>query len=135
MFTNYWKEAYPTHHHTVTSPSIEPLMDDEKGAMWYVGGYFIKTLTQKVKSKVDSHPNYNIDLLSILESFQEAEVMVEDTQLDELKSKEWFNRGGLMCCTNDFYNFMINLEKEMKKVFQQWTFLQKRLNIRSTRRK
>ncbi|XP_019862289.1 PREDICTED: uncharacterized protein LOC109590877 [Amphimedon queenslandica] len=125
MFTNLWKEAYPVHGVVGISRSTEPLTDDERKAMWYVGGYFIKNLTKKINSKIGSHPKYTHDLLLILESLEETDERVEDDETNDelhIKSKDWFNainRGGLTRCTNEFYNFMINLEKEIKRMLEE----------------
>ena len=65
------------------------------------------------------------DLLLILECFKETDDSVEDDETNDelyLKSKEWFDtidRGGLTRCTNEFYNFMINLEKETKRMLEE----------------
>uniref|UniRef100_A0A1X7V624 Uncharacterized protein n=1 Tax=Amphimedon queenslandica TaxID=400682 RepID=A0A1X7V624_AMPQE len=125
MFTNLWKKAYPVRGVVDISRSTEPVTDDERKAMWYVGGYFIKNLTKKINSKIGSHPKYTHGLLLILESFHETDETVEDDETNDelyIKSKDWFNainRGELTCCTNKFYNFMINLEKEIKRMLEE----------------
>ena len=53
----------------------------------------------------------------VLKSFKEG----DEEALDETheKSTKWFNtinKGGLTRCTNEFYNFITSLEKEMKVI-------------------
>ena len=56
------------------------------------------------------------ELLLILEMFKESDEI--DTDKDDIdSSREWFNminRGGLTRCTNDFYNFICNVELIVK---------------------
>ena len=50
---------------------------------------------------------------------QQTTETCEDTCRQQ--TKEWFNkiyRGGLTRCTNDFYNFLRNVELEMKAMLQ-----------------
>ena len=69
--------------------------------------------------------DWNVEMLLIIETFKESDE--EELNLDNndheatVKSKEWFdtiNRGGLTRCTNEFYNFVVNIEIEIKRKLQ-----------------
>ena len=110
MFINYWKEKHhPTHENDNPSIPSAELRDDEQGALWYVGGYLIKAISKNLQ---------NNEFLMVLESFKEGDKEGDEEALDETheKSMKWFNRGGLTRCTNEFYNFITSLEKEMKAI-------------------
>ena len=127
MFTDHWMNTYPVHHklQDPSQPTNEPLTHDEESALWYVGGYLIKSVSDKI---IKTHTTFSIDLLLILETFKENDE-IDDTMENDLDmesqptidSKEWFhsiNRGGLTRCTEDFFLFIRCVEQQMKNTLQ-----------------
>ena len=109
MFTYCWKTTYPVQNQVQSSIEAPIKLNfDEESALWYVAGYLIKSLSDKV---TQSKHLYRNEILLILESFKEDDELNIDeaskATIAQLRSKEWFdtiNRGGLIRCTIDFYN-------------------------------
>ena len=120
MFTHQWMQSYPLQEQGTAHSQQKQLTTDEKNALWYVGGYVIKALNEKITSK-HSAGGCNNEALLALETFKESDEIIDDDckEIEEQNNKEWFeaiNRGGLTRCTNDFYIFLTNVEITLKGI-------------------
>ena len=108
-FIRCWIEVYPTRNSPcIHETSVSP---DEENALWYVGGYIIR----KIRNK-------SLKVRDILNTFIEDydydddnTTAPNDTSIES--ESEWFNtinRGGLIKCTNGFYQFLRTLETEIQ---------------------
>ena len=120
-FIDLWKYIYPT---TVRNKASETshLTYDEENALWYIAGYVIrKVKSQTHKAESSSHDKFILDSF-IEESGDDGEGNDDDECLSPVSSADtWINsinRGGLIKCNNDFYQFVRAIELEMKGLLQ-----------------
>ena len=110
---------------------LQPLTIDERSALWYYGGYLIRKLRNNIKKSLTTTTHNNKiqiqkSVLCLLEAFLET----DETDLDEeekndenedISGKKWLNtinRGGLLCCTNDFHTLLCTIEIQVRLTCQ-----------------
>ena len=115
---------------------LQPLTIDERSALWYYGGYLIRKLRNNIKKSLTTttHNKIQKSVLCLLEAFFET----NETEIDEekknnenenIRGKEWLsiiNRGGLLCCTNDFHTLLYTIEIQVRLTCQYVTAHDKR---------
>ena len=83
MFTDHWINAYPISAGTSNPQSLSKnLTYDEESALWYVGGYLIKSLCDKIIKSHDA-----TELLLVLEAFKESDELTDDETSDDTKQQ------------------------------------------------
>uniref|UniRef100_A0A1X7STK4 Uncharacterized protein n=1 Tax=Amphimedon queenslandica TaxID=400682 RepID=A0A1X7STK4_AMPQE len=113
FFVKFWKNKYSIADNATEEQQVTAITEDEKCALWYIAGYLIR----KVKGKV------GMLLAEKMEMFLEEvdDVIEDDTTLEEdiQHPKKWLesiNRGGLVKCSNDFYEHLQTVEKEIRQL-------------------
>ncbi|XP_019862720.1 PREDICTED: uncharacterized protein LOC109591422 [Amphimedon queenslandica] len=117
-FTFTLKLKYPTTISSIEmsrSPETSHLQYDEENAIWYIGGYIIRQIKKR---------SQYTHLHDMIDSFLEAESDDDDDVGGDIKdsqdhAQQWLNlinRGGLLKCSNDFYQLLRCVEFEMKAI-------------------
>ena len=116
MFVHHWKSTHTIKDTVENEGPNDMLTYDEQSALWYVGGYVIRKISDRIIKVCMENAN---ELLLVLETFKESDELNKDDDGDDdiESSRDWFdmiNRGGLTRCTNDFYSFICNVELIVK---------------------
>ena len=61
------------------------------------------------------------EMLQIPQDFMEDKESCSSEELESQKRFNGINRGGLTCCSNDFYNFIYTVEVFIKDALQTYT--------------
>ena len=111
MFTTYWKTITSPPESTPLLPNLHPTFD-EQNALWYVGGYVLRSVRRNISK---SNHIKKLDFLDVLDSFED-----DCAEVDESDAKKWIvaiDRGHLIRCTNDFHTLLYSIEINIKTSF------------------
>ena len=112
MFKNIVKETHPVHVGTQREKAVD-VSHEERSALWYAAGYIPRALRKKLhKLSPDTHPHRDEMLLCILD-------WLDDGDEEHPDSHEWIeavDRGGLIHMNNTFYEMLLVMEFEVRKL-------------------
>ena len=108
------KKLFPTNCEDKVPNSSACLSQDEVGALQYVGGYIIRSVTRKIERQASHLKEERVAVLSNFREDTESEEIC--TQSDEMDWVTMCDRGGLYHVTAEFFNFLYDVELLMKRL-------------------
>jgi hypothetical protein len=126
MFIKFWKAQTPLPKPTLQSNNAisTTLNFDEQSALWYVGGYIIRSLRKKINKSCHQDKStllYWLEQLIEVPSHSSVYVGHEDDDIDDNEDHDYtlnwinaINHGHLVQCINDFHTFLYTVELHVK---------------------